>query len=96
MLNSVFIEESDLYMAHSPLCRNPFHCIIPPNVLERLARTGEERRRTMALDTLMVSETFRTARLEGPIGNREGERRDQRICSDGNGGRGCLLKEGAD
>src|SRR5690349_19919302 len=44
--------------------RNPFHCILPPEVLERLARTAEGTTRDSALDTLSLDRRFRLARAE--------------------------------
>lgn len=44
--------------------RYPPHCILAPDLLERLARTGDEEVRSSALDTLMVDHRFRLARAE--------------------------------
>src|SRR3981081_1839007 len=44
--------------------RYPPHCILGPDLLERLARTGDEEVRSSALDTLMVDHRFRLARAE--------------------------------
>jgi Zn-dependent metalloprotease len=49
--------------------RNPFHCILPPDVLERLARTGEGPTREAALDTLSLDRRFRLARAESAARN---------------------------
>jgi Zn-dependent metalloprotease len=73
MVNSPRYEESDLYTTDSALCRNPLHCIVPPHILEKLARTGDQQRREVALDTLMVSQSFINARIVR--GQVEGARR---------------------
>jgi len=66
MANSVLSseEESNLYTGgHSPLCRNPIHCIVPPHILEAMAKTGNEQRRAVALETLSITESFKVARI---------------------------------
>jgi Zn-dependent metalloprotease len=40
------------------------HCILPPNVLDRLARTGDDETRSAALDTLALDRQFRLTRSE--------------------------------
>ncbi len=44
--------------------RNPMHCILPPDLLERLARTADDATRAAALDTLSLDRRFRIARAE--------------------------------
>jgi Zn-dependent metalloprotease len=44
--------------------RDPLRCILPPDLLERLARTGEEAGRNAALDTLALDRKFRVSRAE--------------------------------
>ncbi len=46
------------------LHRQSRHCILPPDVLTSLARTGNEAIRTAALDTLQFDQLFRVARAE--------------------------------
>ena len=41
-----------------------FNCIVPPGLLERLARAGDEETRNAALDTLAVDRRFRLGRAE--------------------------------
>ena len=48
----------------SPTCRNPVHCILPAPILRRIAERGDERQRRLALRTLALDETLRSARLE--------------------------------
>ena len=42
----------------------PPHCILPPDVLERLARTGDDQTRAAALDTMALDRRFRLSRAE--------------------------------
>ena len=42
----------------------PLNCILPPNLLDRLARSGDEALRTAALDALRTDARFRLARAE--------------------------------
>jgi Zn-dependent metalloprotease len=53
--------------------RDSRHCILPPNVLDRLAREGDEATRNAALDTLQFDQKFRLARAEmaSRIGGRQ-------------------------
>ncbi len=44
--------------------RHARHCILPPDLLENLARTGDEETRVAALDTLALDRQFRLARAE--------------------------------
>src|SRR6476469_5391478 len=44
--------------------RDPRHCILPPNLLDRLARTGDQALREAALDALRLDARFRLARAE--------------------------------
>jgi len=46
------------------LTRQPFHCILPPDLLDRLARTGDDAVRNAALDTLRFDQLFRLTRAE--------------------------------
>lgn len=43
---------------------NPLHCILPPRILHKLARTGEQNVRAAALATLELDHKFRLARAE--------------------------------
>ncbi len=45
-------------------CRAPGQCILPPGVLRTVAERGDERQRAVALRTLALDETMRSARLE--------------------------------
>jgi Zn-dependent metalloprotease len=44
--------------------RQPFHCILPPDLLDRLARAGDDVVRNAALDTLRLDQLFRVTRAE--------------------------------
>jgi Zn-dependent metalloprotease len=44
--------------------RDPLCCIVPPHLLERLARTGDETVRSAALDTMALDRSFRLSRAE--------------------------------
>jgi Zn-dependent metalloprotease len=44
--------------------RHPLHCILPPNLLDRLARSGDDALRESALDALRIDARFRIARAE--------------------------------
>ncbi len=44
--------------------RHPFHCILPPDLLDRLARASDEVTRNAALDTLQLDQLFRVTRAE--------------------------------
>jgi Zn-dependent metalloprotease len=44
--------------------RHSIHCIIPPVVLERIARNGSDDQRRWALDTMSRDQSFRTARAQ--------------------------------
>ena len=44
--------------------RQPFHCILPPDLLNRLARASDEVTRNAALDTLQLDHLFRLTRAE--------------------------------
>lgn len=48
----------------NPSCRNPIQCLIPPNVLRRIAERGNARQREFALRTLSLDELIRSARLQ--------------------------------
>ena len=45
-------------------CRghNPLHCIIPPIILERLAKSADKRVRDRALENLQIAAQFRATR----------------------------------
>jgi Zn-dependent metalloprotease len=58
-------------------CRNPLHCVVPPYMLDAVARRGSERQRDWALRTLAADSTLRQARAvntvaRGRKGPREG------------------------
>jgi Zn-dependent metalloprotease len=58
-------------------CRDPLRCIIPPTMLDRIARHGSSGQRERALGTLGLDATIRRARvqnqlLRGVRGHREG------------------------
>ena len=42
--------------------RSPLHCIVPPDLLLKVARTGDQAQRDAALGTLALDQTFRQAR----------------------------------
>ena len=44
--------------------RHPLHCIVPPGLLDRLARASDEAVRNAALDTLALDRRFRLTRAE--------------------------------
>jgi Zn-dependent metalloprotease len=44
--------------------RNPLHCIVPPSILHKLARSGKPEVRAAALATLELDHKFRLARAE--------------------------------
>ncbi len=44
--------------------RQPFQCILPPDLLDRLARAGDEVIRNAALDTMQLDQLFRLTRAE--------------------------------
>ena len=43
---------------------HPFRCILPPYLLETLARRGDEQLRAAALDTMALDRRFRLSRAE--------------------------------
>ncbi|MGH2810467.1 MAG: M4 family metallopeptidase [Actinomycetota bacterium] len=45
-------------------CRSPFQCIVPPVLLERIARNGTDKQRGWALDTMATDTTLRAARIQ--------------------------------
>jgi Zn-dependent metalloprotease len=49
---------------HSRCCRNSLHCLIPPQVVRRVAARGNQRQRTWALEMLDRDATIRMARLQ--------------------------------
>jgi len=49
---------------HDMNTHNPLHCILPPGILHKLARTGDEQVRSAALRTLELDHKFRLARAE--------------------------------
>jgi Zn-dependent metalloprotease len=52
--------------------RNPFHCILPPDLLDKVARTGDDLR-DAAMDTMQIDHMFRITRAEaaGRLGGRQ-------------------------
>jgi Zn-dependent metalloprotease len=44
--------------------RNPMHCIVPPGLLDRIIRTGNDAEREAALRTLAIDQSFRLGRAE--------------------------------
>src|SRR5512133_1829307 len=52
--------------------RQPFHCILPPDLLDKLARTTNAAVRDAALDTMQLDHLFRLTRAEaaGRLGGR--------------------------
>jgi Zn-dependent metalloprotease len=44
--------------------RNPVHCLLPPHILERVARHGDDRQREWALRAMGVDNTIRQARVQ--------------------------------
>jgi len=44
--------------------RQPFHCILPPDLLDRLARAGDHVKSNAALDTLQLDQFFRVMLAE--------------------------------
>jgi Zn-dependent metalloprotease len=59
------------------VCRDPLRCIVPPTMLDRIARHGDAAQRDRALGTLARDATIRQARvqnqlLRGVRGHREG------------------------
>jgi Zn-dependent metalloprotease len=46
------------------MCRSPLACIVPPRLLERLARDGTARERRSAIETLAIDSSIRQARAE--------------------------------
>src|SRR5712691_3780270 len=44
--------------------RQPLHCILPPDLLDRLARASDDVVRNAALDTLRLDQLFRVTRAE--------------------------------
>jgi Zn-dependent metalloprotease len=59
------------------LNRQPLHCILPPDLLDRLARAGDEAVRTAALDTMQFDHLFRLTRAE--MASRRGGRQSRPI-----------------
>jgi Zn-dependent metalloprotease len=43
-------------------CRNPFHCILPPHILDRLAKSGNAKLRNAAVEQMRSAATFRAVR----------------------------------
>ncbi|MFN2608478.1 MAG: M4 family metallopeptidase [Acidimicrobiales bacterium] len=44
--------------------RHPLHCIVPPDLLGKIVRTGSEEDREAALHTMEIDQTFRLTRAE--------------------------------
>jgi Zn-dependent metalloprotease len=58
-------------------CRNPLHCVVPPYMLDAVARRGSDHQRDWALRTMAADQTLRQARAvntvaRGRKGPREG------------------------
>ena len=47
--------------------RCSIHCVVPPIVLDRIARNGNQEQRDWALDTLARDQSVRAARLQGAV-----------------------------
>lgn len=50
-------------MCRHPHCRNPVHCLVPPYILNSIARNGTPAQRNAALHTRAVDSTLRAMRL---------------------------------
>ncbi len=50
--------------SHVHSCRNPISCLVPPQMLERIAENGTEQQRRRALETLSRDHSLRMARLQ--------------------------------
>ena len=48
-------------------CRNPLQCIVPPHVLDQIARKGSPEQRDWALDTIHHDHSLRAARLQAVL-----------------------------
>lgn len=59
----------------SSSCRNPLHCLVPPQMLERIAENGSEAQRRWALRTLTRDHSLRMARLQNLQRRATGPRR---------------------
>jgi Zn-dependent metalloprotease len=64
MSSDILSKEHDLHADHLPRQHNPICCILPPHILENLARSRDETRRSRAIDTLSLNSTVYTARIE--------------------------------
>src|SRR3954463_12378586 len=51
-------------MIDSRHMRNPLHCIVPPDLLYEILRTGDDEARNAVLDTLQLDHQFRLTRAE--------------------------------
>jgi Zn-dependent metalloprotease len=49
------------------MCRNPLQCIVPPHVLDQIARRGSPEQRDWALDTIHHDHSLRAARLQAVL-----------------------------
>jgi hypothetical protein len=47
-----------------PQYRHSLHCIVPPIVLEKIAKDGSEQQRKRAIDTMARDQTLRAARVQ--------------------------------
>ncbi len=56
-------------------CRHSLHCLVPPQILERIAQNGSETQRKWALDTLNRDHSLRMARLQNMQNRVGGPRR---------------------
>lgn len=55
-------------------CRNPLHCVLPPAVLESIARNGDEHQRAWAARALNRDQSIRLARLQNARSDGQGLR----------------------
>ncbi len=56
-------------------CRHPIHCLVPPQMLERIAENGSQAQRKWALDTLTRDHSLRMARVQNMQHRASGPRR---------------------
>jgi Zn-dependent metalloprotease len=50
-------------MAGETCCRNPIHCVVPPYVLDEIAKNGNPKQRVAALRTKAADASFRALRI---------------------------------
>lgn len=51
-------------------CKDPVRCIVPPDILEHMARRGNERERDWALSTMATDQSLRAARIQAAASSR--------------------------